>query len=192
MRHRPLTVLASERVAATLQAGDLAVDATVGNGRDTLLMAHAVAPGGHVIGFDIQAQAIETARRRLGDAGLLDVVTLLPCGHERLCDELPDDWHSQVGAVMFNLGYLPGSDRRVTTHADTTLQALDQAFAVLRHGGLLSLIVYRGHPGALHETRAVETWLARLGNDAHIETVASPGPVLHLVSNDPAQSRASR
>lgn len=49
--------------------------------------------------------------------------------------------------VTFNLGYLPGGDRTFTTQSDTTLKALEAAKVILMDGGLISLVVYVGHPG---------------------------------------------
>ena len=70
MTQRPLTTLAQQAVAAVLGPGGLAVDATVGNGHDTLFLARRVAPRGRVFGFDIQPAALAGARRRLAAAGL--------------------------------------------------------------------------------------------------------------------------
>ena len=182
---RPLTALAQESVAASLEPGALAIDATVGNGRDTLFLASRVAPHGRVAGFDIQPQALDTARTRLRDGGLADSVTLYPCGHQFMLDRIPRDWHGQVSTVMFNLGYLPGSDKAVTTLPTTTLQALDQSLVLLRAGGLLSLLIYRGHPGGAAEAVAVHGWLDRLGVQHRLCTHESPGPVLHLIQRSP-------
>jgi predicted methyltransferase len=179
---RPLTALARESVAAVLESGALAIDATVGNGHDTLFLAARVAPRGRIAGFDIQPQALDTTRARLEHAGLADRVTLYPCGHQFMLDRIPRDWHGQVSAVMFNLGYLPGADKRLVTRTVTTLPALRQALAVLRSGGLLSVMVYRGHAGADEEACAVAEWVS--GLDAHYLVVrhASPGPLLYLIT----------
>ena len=40
------------------QEGDTVIDATVGNGHDTIILAHLVGDQGKVFGFDIQEQAI--------------------------------------------------------------------------------------------------------------------------------------
>jgi hypothetical protein len=60
---------------------------------------------------------------------------------------------------MFNLGYLPGGDKTVTTDPDSTVLALGRSAEVLRPGGIVSIVVYRGHPGAVDEAEAVEEWL---------------------------------
>ena len=178
---QPLTALAQQAVCEGLEDGALAIDATVGNGHDTLFLAGRVAPRGHVIGFDIQRRALETTRARLLAAGLESAATLHFCGHERMLEKIPPDWSGRVSAVMFNLGYLPGGDKGLTTSPATTLSALDQALSLLRFGGLISLLVYRGHPGAKAEADAISAWLEQLDSIFRFSCHESPGPVLYLV-----------
>jgi hypothetical protein len=177
----PLTQVARQALRPVLEPGRLAVDATVGNGHDTLFLAGHVAPGGRIIGFDVQPQALAGTRIRLQAAGLASLTTLHLRGHEHMRELIPSDWTGKVSAVMFNLGYLPGGDKTRTTAAATTLDALDQALSLLRVRGLVSLLVYRGHTGAEAEAKAVRTWLDRLNASHRIIRHESPGPVLYLV-----------
>jgi SAM-dependent methyltransferase len=179
---RPLTALAQESVGAVLESGALAIDATVGNGHDTLFLAARVAARGHVAGFDIQPQALDTTHARLEHAGLAGRVTLYPCGHQFMLQRIPGGWHGRVSAVMFNLGYLPGGDKQLITRTVTTMPALRQALAVLRPGGLLSLMVYRGHAGADDEARAVAEWVSGLDARYLVARHRSPGPLLYLIT----------
>lgn len=172
-----LTTLALQAVTAQLRPGDLAIDATVGNGHDTLAMANAVSPGGRVAGFDIQQVAIDRAAARVKDAGLDETVHLFTCGHEDMVTQLPDTWRGRVRAVMFNLGYLPGSDRQLVTEAASTRAALEGALTMLAVDGLISVLLYRGHAGAEAETHAVVAWLAEHSTDLLIDKEDSPGPV---------------
>jgi SAM-dependent methyltransferase len=181
MMQRPLTRVAHEAITQRLKSGDLAIDATVGNGFDTLFLARRIAPGGRVIGFDVQSVALDAARRRLAEADLLACVELHRLGHERLGATLPAEWHGRVAAVTFNLGYLPGGDKRLITRATTTLPALWQALAVLRPGGLLSLLVYRGHDGAADEADAVARWAQGLDGRYLVAVHESAGPLLYLI-----------
>jgi predicted methyltransferase len=181
-RPPPLTQQAQAAVAAVLSPGAFAIDATMGNGHDTLFLAHRVAPDGRVIAFDVQPAALEATRRRLQAAGLLPLVELRQCGHEHLLEVLPADWPGRVAAVMFNLGYLPGSDKRVITRAENTVPALRQAVEVLRPGGIVSVMLYRGHPGANGETEALDRWLGGLPAGCRVERRESPGPVLFLIT----------
>lgn len=134
-----------------LKEGDIVVDATVGNGHDTLFLADQVGPSGQVIGFDVQKAALEYTAARLDERSH---VRLVHAGHEMLTAHL-DDQTVKLAAVMFNLGYLPGADRTVMTGSETTLAAVQQALALLRVGGLITLVLYPGHAGGAEEARNV-------------------------------------
>ena len=97
------TELAQLLLREKLQPGDVVVDATVGNGHDTLFLANEVGPTGRVFGFDVQQSALNNAAERLGDR---PEVTLLHAGHETLAESLAERNEPSVAAVMFNLGYL--------------------------------------------------------------------------------------
>lgn len=154
------TELAHLLVVKSLKPGDWALDATVGNGHDTLLLANTVGPAGRVFGFDVQATAIaETAKRVKGHSQ----VTLFEAGHERLSDYLPKE--VQLAGAMFNLGYLPGGRREIMTLASTTIAALDQALGHLKIGGLLTLVLYPGHHGGDTEAESVRTFAKSLGEE---------------------------
>ena len=175
-----LTRLAHERLQTHLTAGDLAIDATAGNGHDTLFLARQVGTCGAVQAFDIQPRAIEKTRERLQAAAQLAQVTLHQVGHEHMAERVPSDWQGRVAAITFNLGYLPGGDHGTTTLPQTTLAALDQARTLLRPGGILSVLVYPGHPGGQDEADAVEAWFREQAADLRTEILPSPGPVLYV------------
>jgi len=141
-----------------IRPGDNVVDATCGNGSDTLLLAELVGPDGRVWTFDIQREAIAGTARRLAAHGFSERVTLVARGHETLAEEID----SPVNAVVFNLGYLPGGDRTVITRPETTAAALEQALGRLTPRGIVVLTVYSGHPGGDAERRLAEEWAAKL------------------------------
>lgn len=160
-------------------SGALVVDATAGNGHDTVFLAKLVGARGRVAAFDVQPDALAATRKRLEENGLGDNVDLILCGHEKMADALPPAWHGNVRAIFFNLGYLPKSDRAVKTSAATTLPALDAAMALLAPGGIVSLTVYTRHAGGFEESAAVAAWLENLrarGN-AKIFQIGSHNPV---------------
>ncbi len=148
-----------------LHPGDFAVDATVGNGHDTLFLSSQVGGRGRVFGFDIQQDALDNAGCRLKDGGAHPNVTLFHAGHERMAELIPGEAHGKVAAVMFNLGYLPGSDGRVITRAETTCSAIDAALSIMRKGGVISLVLYTGHPGGEEEAQTVEAHCRGLSMD---------------------------
>ncbi|MFK4342187.1 MULTISPECIES: class I SAM-dependent methyltransferase [unclassified Paenibacillus] len=157
---------AHQLVAARVQPGDTAIDATVGTGADTLFLAKAAGRRGRVYGFDIQQEALQLARRRLDKDESLSLaeVSLLLQGHEQMREAVPNKLHGKVAAVMFNLGYLPseGADPSVITHTDSTLAALDAALYLLRPRGILTAILYPGHAGGGEEAEAVLQWASTL------------------------------
>ncbi len=145
-----------------LDAGGVAVDGTVGNGHDTLALARAVGRRGRVVGFDVQVEAIEQARSRLSSEDVDAEVDLVRAGHEEMERHLTRDIVGQVGAVTFNLGYLPGSASNLTTTPDTTIPGLNAALRLLRPGGVVTVVVYTGHDGGTAEAEAVDAWAAGL------------------------------
>ena len=181
MSGRRLTEVAHAALAAVLADGARAIDATVGNGHDTLFLASRVGPGGRVIGFDVQPRAIDAAAARLGAAGVGKVVTLHHAGHEQMLTRIPAEWCGTVAAITFNLGYLPGGDKSWVTQPASTVDALQQAASMLRREGLQSVMVYHGHPGAAAEARAVEEWITGLDAAYRVTCHRSPGPTLYLV-----------
>lgn len=133
--------------AQMLQPGDVCVDATCGNGNDTLFLANAVGPSGTVHAIDIQQAAVDATKQCIEAA--------LPAGH-RPTLHLHRSCHSRmqelVGSnvaslVCLNLGYLPKADKAVTTTATASVAAVEAAFEVVRPGGLISVMCYTGHPG---------------------------------------------
>jgi predicted methyltransferase len=154
-----LTELAHAAVRAVLRPGDTAVDATAGNGRDTRFLAELVTRAGRVFGFDVQPEALA---RAAGAVRGLGQVTLLARDHAELADALPPEARGRVRAVMFNLGYLPGGDKAVTTRPDSTARALAAAAEVLAPGGVLTVLAYPAHPGGAEEAAAVADLLAGL------------------------------
>jgi ubiquinone/menaquinone biosynthesis C-methylase UbiE len=149
------TALAHHEVAAVLRPGDLAIDATAGNGHDTLFLAQRVGEAGRVIAFDVQAAAIAAASARIAAEGLSGRVDFITGSHEEMAGHAAP---GTVAVVMFNLGYFPGGDHAVITRTTATLAALEAAVSVLKPGGILTVVCYPGHPGGAEESAAVEAW----------------------------------
>ena len=188
MRLDSVLGFAKRLVGERVRAGDGCVDATVGNGVDTLFLAERVGAGGAMFGFDIQAAALEQAMAKLEKAGCAariwrggaeagaeavrgaaGTVQLLLASHELMAKYVPQEWHGRLAAVMFNLGYLPGGDHRIITKPDSTVRALEAAFSLLRPGGIITVVIYTGHDGGTEEELAVRRWA--LGIDQKIAQV---------------------
>jgi len=150
-----------------LDPGGLAIDATVGNGHDTLFLVQAVGAQGRVVGFDIQEEALDETRRRVQAEAPDASLRLVHAGHETMGDHLSENDFGTVEAVMFNLGYLPGGDHSLTTVPETTCRALDTSVDLLRPGGIITVVAYPGHEGGGEETQAVESWASALPEDTY-------------------------
>ena len=154
----------------------IAVDATAGNGHDTLFLARLAGPEGRVAAFDVQAEAIDSTRSRLQKNNADGNVDLFLCGHENMSACLPPDWSRSVHAVFFNLGYLPRSAHQIKTHAVTTLRALESAWEMLAPGGFISLTVYTRHEGGFEESEQVSAWIEKMRSRAEIFTLGEHNP----------------
>jgi len=131
--------------------GETVVDATCGNGNDTLFLSRLVGPTGKVVAFDVQMDAIENTRTKLL-AEKIEHVALILDGHEQVKNYVKEP----VSAAIFNLGYLPGSDKTVTTNGETTWCAVVDLLDMLKIGGLIILVVYHGHESGKIERNFIE------------------------------------
>ncbi|MDO9047450.1 MAG: class I SAM-dependent methyltransferase [Methylobacter sp.] len=156
---------AHDLIRDILRPGDIAIDATVGNGHDTVFLAEQVGPSGHVYGFDIQQAAIDSTRDKFRQAHLSDCLTLLHASHADMSEKIPEHLHGKIRVIMFNLGYLPGGDKSVITLTDSTLAALTIASRILSPHGIITLLAYPGHQGGDMETDQVKNWCEQLDTE---------------------------
>lgn len=138
-------------IRSVVMPGDTVIDATMGNGNDTLMLARLVGPKGRVYSFDIQNAAIEKTRLKLSTSNLLDIVELINDGHQNMDAYIKN----KVKAVMFNLGYLPGGDHSISTKGKTTIQALKKAMKLLCLHGVITVVVYYGGDSGFEEKEQV-------------------------------------
>lgn len=141
-----------------IQKGDTVIDATMGNGKDTLFLCELVGEEGCVHAFDVQETALERTKEKVEKAGYSKIAHLHLCGHEQM-EKMVE---GPVSCVLFNLGYLPSSDKQVTTLCETTLLAVDAALRLLKKGGLLLICIYPGHAEGEKERKALLNWAEKL------------------------------
>ncbi|MBN2510484.1 MAG: class I SAM-dependent methyltransferase [Spirochaetales bacterium] len=144
-------------LASCIHGDEDIVDATAGNGHDMLYAAGLTS--GRIYGFDIQEKAVSATRELLQRHGLLSDRVRLVCESHT---EMDKHVVSPVKAVLFNLGYLPGGDKTITTAASTTLSGLGCALRLLSPGGMVFIVVYRGHPHGEKEYEALRDFCAAL------------------------------
>lgn len=141
-----------------VEEGDWVIDATAGNGNDTVMLAKLVGQTGHVFSFDVQQVALDRTGEKLVGLGLQDRVELLCDGHENLDRYVKD----KVKAVMFNLGYLPRGDHNIGTRAETTITAIEKSLELMVVGGIISIVVYHGGDSGFDEKIKVLEYLEKL------------------------------
>ncbi|NIK12127.1 class I SAM-dependent methyltransferase [Alkalibacillus almallahensis] len=135
---------AHQWISETLNSGDIVVDATLGNGHDSVALSQEVGPNGHVYSFDIQQSAIDQAQS-LFNQNDINNITSVKLGHEQAKGYLNKQGISSIGGVIFNLGFLPGGDESITTQADSTIQAIDSLFELLMRHRMIVIVIYPGH-----------------------------------------------
>ncbi len=152
------TKLAMHLTIPYIEEGDSVVDATAGNGRDTLELAKAVGTNGKVLAIDIQEQALSSTKKLLQENNLTNV--------EYIQDNFINiDKYAEnqgISAVVFNLGYLPTGDKTITTITEDTLLAVEKALRLIKIGGIITITMYSGHAEGAKEHDALLKWSKNL------------------------------
>lgn len=148
-----------------VKEGDFCIDATAGNGFDTLLLGTLCGETGHVLGFDIQEAALSHTRERLEKGCPFHNWELILDSHENMCSHAPQE---SVSCIVFNFGYLPGGDHALSTKPTSSLRALDASLSLLKKGGLLSLCIYSGGDTGFEERDSILDWLKNLDSRKYL------------------------
>ncbi|HWR45221.1 class I SAM-dependent methyltransferase [Sporomusa sp.] len=151
-------VMAQRLLRPKLVTAILVVDATAGNGNDTLFLADNTPNTTVVWAFDIQTQALTKTQELLTNHELDYKVHLVLDSHAHI----PKYINQPVDAAMFNLGYLPGGDHAISTSSDTTIQAIAQTLQLLAADGLVTIAAYPGYEHGRLELQAVHEYLTSL------------------------------
>ena len=144
-------------LSSHLKQGGVAADFTMGNGNDTLWLSRQVGKEGQVYAFDVQAGALKNTYKRLKEEGAPSKCTLILDSHSNLKSYIK----TPICAGMFNLGYLPGSNKERTTMRKTTAKAVTDAIEMLAPGGGLLIAVYPGHEEGFLEGEMLREMLAQ-------------------------------
>nr|WP_153465353.1 class I SAM-dependent methyltransferase [Sediminibacillus terrae] len=152
---------AHDLLRETVKPGEIVVDATCGNGHDTAFLSKLVGDKGTVYALDIQQQAIDRTRLLLEQQRIFNVRLLL-ADHQYVKTYIPATSHGQIGGAIFNLGYLPGSDKQTITTPESTIGAIRALADIMKPGGLIAIVVYYGHQGGQLEKQELLDHLAGL------------------------------
>ena len=125
-------------ISEHVKEGDLCIDATMGNGNDTLLLSRLCGKKGHVLAFDIQEIALANTRERLEKENA-------PHNYELFLDS-----HVNMGKYAE-----PVSVSCIVS----SIQALTVSLSLLKKGGILMLCIYSGGDSGFEERDALLEWL---------------------------------
>jgi hypothetical protein len=140
-----------------IEPGDWVIDATCGNGADTLKICQlALRRGeGKVVGMDIQLAAVESTSRlldlKLSEEQRTRVELICRC-HSSFPSHCKQD---TIKLIVYNLGYLPKGNKGLTTHLATTLESVGKALELIQPGGAVSITCYPGHDEGKKEEDAL-------------------------------------
>ncbi|MEC7838837.1 MAG: class I SAM-dependent methyltransferase [Chlamydiota bacterium] len=151
-------------ICEIINVGDIAVDATCGNGHDTLFLAEwcLSESSGAVYSIDIQSSAIEEAKRNTEQniaEGIKKRIHYLQQCHSSFPTEICS---GSVKVVMYNLGYLPGGNKSLTTQVDTTIKSIRAALDLVTPGGIICVTCYPGHQEGENEEKAILKFVSEL------------------------------
>ncbi len=169
MQRISLLNIAHDTLKKHIQTNDIVIDATVGNGHDTLFLANQIGPQGKLFGFDIQQSAIDSTLAKFQSLPFTQNLRLFHASHESIKEKIPAEYHCKISAIMFNLGYLPGGDKSIITSAPSTIKALNAACAIIADKGIITVTAYPGHKGGDLETIEIANWHEQL-NKSQFQT----------------------
>jgi len=169
--------MVNKLIVERLNRNDLVIDATVGNGHDTEFILRLI-PDGHLYGFDIQKCALDSVSKRLG----FDNYTFYNKSHEFMLDTL--NLPGKISLVIFNLGYLPGGDKNITTHYNSTIKAIKDALVLLNDKGLILITVYPGHDEGKIEAYELDKFLVDINHKIYKNTDNEKAPYLIVIEKN--------
>ena len=152
MRKYQITEWCLRFIRDHVKEGDICIDATAGNGNDTLALCQLVGENGKVYAFDIQEQAVVNTKKRLVDNGVAERAEVLLESHTNMSKYVETD---SVSCITFNFGYLPGGDHNLATKKDSSIEAIHEGLRLLKKGGMMSLCIYSGGDSGFEERDAI-------------------------------------
>lgn len=169
MRKYQITEWCLRFIRDHVKEGDICIDATAGNGNDTLVLCQLVGESGKVIAFDIQEEAIANTKKRLEENGVLERAELHLESHVNMGEYVEED---SVSCIVFNFGYLPGGDHNLATRKESSIEAIREGLRLLKKNGMISLCIYSGGDSGFEERDAILEELKQLDGKKYLVIVS--------------------
>ena len=145
--------LSHEYIKSHINEDDIAVDATMGRGRDTLLLCTLAK---EVYSFDIQQEALDSTRALLSENGINNAHLILDSHHNL------KNYVQNAKGVVFNFGFLPGGDHTIYSHGETSIKAISAALDIIPDDGFVSICSYYGGDTGFEERDSLLEYLSSL------------------------------
>ena len=174
-----------ERFCYYIKPNSLVIDATVGNGNDTLYISKIVEKG-HVFGFDIQEQAIKNTKTLLEENNRNNI-TLYQENHVNMKKVLKD-YVGKISLITFNLGYLPNGDKKISTKDIDTIEAVKVGLEMIHNKGIILITVYPSHEEGLKESIKLQEFLKNKNVIYYYNTENKKAPYLIELKKEPKKS----
>ena len=152
-----------------VKEGDCCIDATAGNGNDTLVLCELVGKTGKVIAFDIQEEAVANTKKRLVEHGVAERAQVLLESHVNMSRYAEAE---SVSCIVFNFGYLPGGDHELATQKESSITAIHEGLRLLKKGGMMSLCIYSGGDSGFEERDAILSEIKQLDGKKYLVIVS--------------------
>ena len=143
-----------------LKEKDIVIDATIGNGKDSLFLLNIIKKG-ILFGFDIQQSAIDNTNNLLKET--YQNYKLFNTSHENMFKILKE-YKSKISLIVFNLGFLPKGDKNITTNYKSTIKAIKNGLYLLNNKGHIVITIYPGHEEGKKESIEIEKFLKNNNN----------------------------
>lgn len=169
MKNYQITEWCHHFIKQHVQAGDICIDATAGNGNDTLVLCQLAGETGKVIAFDIQEMAVENTKKRLEKYEMSARAEVVLDSHVNMRKYAEPD---SVSCITFNFGYLPGGDHALATKGESSIIAIHEGLRLLKKGGMMSLCIYSGGDSGFEERDAILNELKKLDGKKYLVIVS--------------------
>ncbi|GAB6170264.1 class I SAM-dependent methyltransferase [Clostridium carnis] len=145
-----ITDIAQSIIKNFLCERNIAIDATLGNGYDSDFLSENFKS---VYSFDIQSIACTLYLEKEKDN-----VKVINDSHDKFDIYIKEE----VDCIMYNLGFLPGGNKEITTIHSTTIESLKIGLSLLKKGGIITICIYNGHNEGKKEETCILEFLQNL------------------------------
>lgn len=128
-------------------------DMTLGNGYDSCNILSYLNGTGFLYALDIQDLAINKSMENLKKINYNNY-KLIKDSHINFDKYIKEE----IDLAIFNLGYLPGGDKSITTKSEDVLICIEKLLVKLKNNGLVLLTLYPGHKNGADEKECLEKY----------------------------------